>query len=293
VVSALIAFGPRRWLLGLPLAVGLILFPLMGLETGVDRMFSGGGDGGGGPRFTLLSYNVATAQKPEEVAAVIKQAAADVVVIQEYNDGIEELLAETFRGYYRHTAGQFSIASRFPIGDIYLPPQIPMAGSVPRSARFVRYKVDSPLGPLHLLNVHPVSPRNGFEEARGNGLLYELRQGRLGNSEGVRIMKLNSQLRRLQAEAISAEAARSPHPVIIAGDTNMPALSFILGTTFGRFQDGFETAGRGFGYTYPADRPWMRIDRILLDDRLGFRRFETVGGDASDHWAVYAVIGAK
>jgi endonuclease/exonuclease/phosphatase family metal-dependent hydrolase len=143
------------------------------------------------------------------------------------------------------------------------------------------------------LNVHPVSPRNGFEEARGNGLFYELRQGRLGNSEGVKVMKLNSALRRLQAEAIAAEAARSPHPVIIAGDTNMPALSNILGSTLGRFTDGFAAMGRGFGYTYPADRPWMRIDRILVDDRLRFRRFDTVGGDASDHWAVYAVISAR
>ena len=290
VVLALLAFGPRRWLLGLPVALWLLLFPLMGLETGLGRGSAGAGEG---PRFTLLSYNVETAQRPEEVAAVIKEAAADVVLIQEYNPDIEELLANTFRGFHRHTAGQFSIASRFPIGDVYLPPKLPVEGSEPRSARFVRYRVDTPLGPVHLINVHPVSPRNGFEEARGNGLLYELLRGRIGSSEGVAVVKANSHLRRLQAEAFAAEAARSPHPVIIAGDTNMPGLSYILATTLGRFQDGFEAAGRGLGYTYPADRPWMRIDRILVDERLRFRRFETLGGAASDHWAVYAVIGLR
>jgi endonuclease/exonuclease/phosphatase family metal-dependent hydrolase len=292
VVLALSLVGPRRLLWGTPLAVLFILFPLMGLETGADRWLGGGG-AGDGPRLTVLSYNVATAQRPDEVAAVIKEAAADILLVQEYNESIEEPLAQALRGFHRHTEGQFSIASRFPLSDIYLPPKLPIPGSEPRSARFVRYRVQTPLGPLTVLNVHPVSPRNGFEEARGNGFLYELLRGRIGRSEGVQVMKDNSFLRRRQAEEIAAEAARSPHPVLIGGDTNMPGLSYILGTTLGRFTDGFGVAGRGFGYTYPADRPWMRIDRILVDDRLRFRRFETLGGAASDHWAVYAVISGK
>ena len=91
----------------------------------------------------------------------------------------------------------------------------------------MRYRLKTPLGPLHVLNVHPVSPRNGLEEARGDGLLQGLRQGRFGSAEGIAVMQGNSYLRQRQIEEIATEAARSPHPTVIAGDTNLPEGSWI------------------------------------------------------------------
>jgi Endonuclease/Exonuclease/phosphatase family len=173
---------------------------------------------------------------------------------------------------------------------VYLPPKLDIPGSQPRSARFVRYRVDTPAGPLQVINVHPVSPRNGLEEARGDGFLHGLLRGRIGSDEGIATLRTNSLLRLHQARAIAAEAQRSAHPVLIAGDTNMPGLSWILASTLGEYRDAFAVAGRGFGYTYPATRPWMRIDRMLGDRRLVFHRCQVLPDIASDHLAVLADV---
>jgi vancomycin resistance protein VanJ len=289
VVLALALFGPRRLLWGLPVALGLILFPLMGLETGGVGLL-GRARAAERPALRILSYNIATVSEPERLADVIRDTDPDLVVFQEYRTDVEGALADVLRGFHRHADGQFAVASRYPLGDVYLPPKIPLPGSEPRSSRFVRYRVQGPFGPVTLLNVHPVSPRNGMEEARGIGLLHELRRGRIGRAEVVATIEGNAALRLRQAEEIATEAGRSPDPVIIAGDTNMPGLSWTLARTLGRYVDGFSAAGAGFGYTFPASHPWMRIDRILADERLVFRRFEVLPATASDHLAVLAEI---
>jgi vancomycin resistance protein VanJ len=291
VILALALFGPRRLLWALPVPLLVLLFPIMGLRLGLGAMFAPGEPGR--PVVRLLSYNVAATDDPAEVVEAIRSAAPDVVVIQEHTRSLEEALGTALPGFARHSEGQFAIASRYPIEDVYLPPTLEIPGLRPRSARFVRYRLKTPLGPVHVYNVHPVSPRNGLEEARGDGLLHSLKQGRLGDSEGIRRMMDNSVLRQRQVETFAADAARSPHPVVIAGDTNLPDGSFILRRALGGFSDGFARAGRGFGYTYPADRPWMRIDRILTDGRLAIDRFRVLPRQGSDHRAVVAELRLK
>ncbi len=285
VLLALVLFGPRRLLLLLPVYLAVLLFPLMGARV---NLFADSSTERGTLR--VLSYNVASTDDPTEVLNTIRTARPDIVLIQEHTESLQAALEKELADFARHNAGQFAIASRFPIEDVYLPPQIAIPNSAPRSSRFVRYRLKTPLGPLHVINVHPVSPRNGLEEARGDGLLQGLRQGRFASSEGISVMQANSFLRQRQIEEIVIEADRSPHPTVIAGDTNLPEGSWILRRSLGRFSDGFAEVGRGFGYTYPANRPWMRIDRILVDHRLTVRRFEVLPDRSSDHLAVLADI---
>jgi endonuclease/exonuclease/phosphatase (EEP) superfamily protein YafD len=290
VVLALGLFGPRKLLLLLPLPLGVLLFPIMGLKLNLTADNSG--PGGGAERGTLrvLSYNVAATDDADQVLAIIRGAAPDILLIQEHTDDFQEALDKAMPGLTRHREGQFGLVTRFPLEDVYLPSKIAIPGSPPRSARFVRYRLKTPLGSLQVFNVHPVSPRNGLEEARGDGLLQGLRQGRLGGKEGVAVMQANSFLRQRQVEEIVAEAGRSPQPTIIAGDTNLPDGSWIYRRALARYTDGFSAVGRGFGYTYPASRPWMRIDRILADHQLSFRRFSVLPQIASDHLAVLAEL---
>jgi endonuclease/exonuclease/phosphatase family metal-dependent hydrolase len=133
------------------------------------------------------------------------------------------------------------------------------------------------------------SPRDGLDELRGEGFTYELQKGRLYETRAPAIIRLNTELRTSQIAAI---ASRAPidRPVIIAGDTNLPGLSRLLRVHFGRFTDGFSTVGAGFGYTFPARHPWLRIDRILVDERLRFVRFQTGRALGSDHLSVFAVL---
>jgi vancomycin resistance protein VanJ len=288
VILALVLFGPRRLLWALPVPLLVLLFPIMGLKLGLGAAFRPGEPGR--PVVRLLSFNVGATDDPGPIVQAIQAAGADVVVIQEHTASLEEALGAALPGFARHREGQFAIASRYPIEDVYLPPRLEVPDSPPRSARFVRYRLKTPLGPVHVYNVHPVSPRNGLEEARGDGLIEGLRQGRLAQSEGIKRMNANSVLRQRQVETFAGDAARSPHPVIIAGDTNLPDGSRVLRRTLGGFSDGFSRAGRGFGYTYPADRPWMRIDRILTDHRLAVDRCRVLPEQGSDHRALLAEL---
>jgi endonuclease/exonuclease/phosphatase family metal-dependent hydrolase len=102
-------------------------------------------------------------------------------------------------------------------------------------------------------------------------------------------MEANTRDRLAQVSALAAEAARSSAPVIIAGDTNLPGLSWALSRWLGGFSDGFAEAGRGFGYSYPAQRMvWMRIDRILAGSRFRFLDVTTISPGVSNHLAVAA-----
>jgi endonuclease/exonuclease/phosphatase family metal-dependent hydrolase len=88
------------------------------------------------------------------------------------------------------------------------------------------------------------------------------------------------------------DVQRSPYPVIIAGDTNLPGSSWALAHWFGEFQDGFDEAGSGFGYTYPLGkrRPWLRLDRVLAGPQFRFVDFGVIESKASDHLAVLAEL---
>src|SRR5262249_15173174 len=138
-------------------------------------------------------------------------------------------------------------------------------------------------------NVHPLSPRDGIDSLRGQGFMHELESGAFFRGDKHELVE-NTALRRAQVEAVAALAVQSTNTVIIAGDTNLPGPSRLFDAALGRWQDGFEAAGRGFGYTYPAHRrlAWMRIDRILAGPQLRFLDFEVGAGHASDHYCVWA-----
>ncbi len=84
------------------------------------------------------------------------------------------------------------------------------------------------------------------------------------------IVNDNSGLRALQVADFAAVAAQEKVPVVIGGDTNLPALSYTLHHSLSAYHDAFTEAGWGFGYTHPVGgrhAPWMRIDRIMGERR--------------------------
>jgi endonuclease/exonuclease/phosphatase (EEP) superfamily protein YafD len=128
---------------------------------------------------------------------------------------------------------------------------------------------------------------------RGQGLRREILSGRLFSSDSA-VFQANSGLRTLQVQSFSAAAQGETDPVVIAGDTNLPGLSYVFHRYLSGYQDGFTKAGWGFGYTFPADRhPWMRIDRILSSDALRFVGFEVGKSRASDHHCVVADLQVR
>jgi len=284
LVGLLAWLGPRR-LAPIPLVATLIvLFPIMGLV-----MCGGSVAPSGAPRLRVLSYNVDSARRTTAaLAAQILEAKPDIVLLQEGDPQIGEQATAGLAGFVRYGSGQFYIASRWPNVQVYDPPKIPFRRPDP-TPRFLRYTLATPLGLLDVYNVHPISPRDGFEAIRGSGLRSEVESGGVFEFDRSSITN-NTELRRAQARTITNLARTSAHPVILAGDTNLPAGSGIFADTFGRYQDGFAEVGRGFGYTFPAHKrfAWMRIDRILAGPSLRFLSFEVGDHRASDHYCVWA-----
>ena len=188
-------------------------------------------------------------------------------------------------------SGQFILASRYPILEMVEPPKIPYRG-VLRSPHFVRFRLLGPQGPFLVYVVHPPSPREGLSDLYGDGLKAEIGTGRiLANVRAFGLITTVAGLRTAQMCNVAADANAAADPVVIAGDTNLPGSSWAFAHCLGGFQDGFATAGNGFGYTFPSTkrrRPWMRIDRILANDRFRFLHFEVAPPMSSDHRAVIA-----
>jgi vancomycin resistance protein VanJ len=304
-VPALLYAGPRWMLLTQAASLGLVLFPLMGLElhplAASSALVSRGARGAGGapvPKIRLLSFNIFFGEAGCE--AILKEIAAhdpDVILLEAAIGSCDRALAARYPSMHiERGGGEFVLASKFPIRDFYRPLDFP--GSPIVGQAFVRYTLETPLGAIDLYGMHPYSPRHAFEGARRDletPLRAQLNEPHL--PEGRLAIDNNTSARRRQVEAVTAAAAQSTNRVIIAGDTNLPALSRIYARSFtgGAWKDGFATVGNGFGYTFPThwkfdQGPWMRLDRIFVGTGLRFLQFEVGGRGASDHCPVIADI---
>lgn len=278
--------APLRFLALQVVSILLLLFPLMGLNPGLGRLQARPS----GPVIRLMTFNVSFGRAG--VANVISQArgaGADIVLLQDASFRLQDELKKGFQGWQLRVDGEFIIATRFGIGNVFVPPDLvyPQGRG---GAHYVHYALDTPLGSVDVFNVHPTSPRPGLEEVRGNGLRQEIMSGRLLLGKASGPVEWNAYRRRRQVAGIAERANASPHAVIIAGDTNLPGLSWILGEHLGNYRDAFSQAGAGFGFTFPSNRPWMRIDRILTNGRLRAVDFGVGAATRSDHRSVFAVL---
>jgi vancomycin resistance protein VanJ len=276
----------RRWrfLITQLVALGLVLFPLMGLvlpgSTGRD----------GSPVLRVMSYNANSGFWGwEKVMGQIDVYKPDVLLIQEIVSDPRQGLALLKQRYPAvQSSTQFIVASRYTIESTVDPDRLPVDGKQ-RSPRFVRHLIETPLGPIAFYNVHPLSPRQGLMQLRTGGFKRGLLTGSLLRGETARRLQEDGRVRDVQVATFATAASKETVPVVIAGDFNLPGLS--PGLRFlAPFQDGFREAGWGFGYTYPVGRrAWMRLDRIYASPALRFVHFE-VGSHswASDHHAVVA-----
>ena len=287
-------WGTRRWVALQLAAVLLAVFGLLGLEPGLRRDGRGAQD----PRaIRLVSYNIDLgAHGVPAIVAQVMRLQPSLVLLQEAQDGLVVQLRQAFAGWHVDQRDQFFIASRFPILEVRQPDQLHyQAGEGggrkdgEGGAHFMAYTIDTDRGPIDVFSVHTTSPREGLEDMRGQGFLSELRHGHVLLGRGAATLTFNAYRRRRQVEAVAAAVRASNHPVIVAGDFNLPGLSHIVHDNLGDLDDAFVSAGRGFGYTYPSKLPFLRIDRIFT---RGLRTVDFRLGDpfASDHLCVSAVI---
>ena len=236
----------------------VVLFPVMGLHLGWSRT----------PEekvIRIASYNVyfGKMNRPvlmEELAAIVRDV--DILLIQAPHESMPAKLRERFADRRVEHFEDFVIISRLPIRELIKPK--PIAEDV--RAMYAGYVVEAEAGPLTVYNVHPFSPRHG-----------------LFSDE----MDTNIDNREKQIDGAVEAAKANGAPYVIIGDTNLPPLSGIGRRRLTGLTDAFEQVGFGFGYTFPAKRPWMRIDRAFGSEGIRFLDFHVGPLGESDHRPIF------
>jgi endonuclease/exonuclease/phosphatase family metal-dependent hydrolase len=90
-----------------------------------------------------------------------------------------------------------------------------------------------------------------------------------------------------QAEIIKEHKSNCEYPIIICGDMNNSAFSYVYRSIRGLLQDTFEEAGSGFGKTYNFKYYPARIDYIFVDEKMKVKSFENFPNFVnSDHYPI-------
>lgn len=195
----------------------------------------------------------------EKLDDELDATSADLLVLQAAYDSLGDRLRRRYPEKSVHQSSELVLVSRFPIRDVEEP------AALPPNVRpmFVTYLLDTPFGPLVLTNVHPYSPRHAL----------------FGEADA----RENIDAREAQIAAAVASARRRGAPFVIAGDTNLPEWSAIARRHLADLGDAFADVGFGFGFTFPAKRPWMRIDRVMHGPGVRALEAKVMDRGASDH----------
>lgn len=146
---------------------------------------------------------------------------------------------------------------------------------------------------IRVLNVHLQSFKLGNEHYT---YLRSLKDSTIDALNIPKTKQLASQLykgfkkRTSQMKLVLEQVKTSPYPVIICGDLNETALSYVYEELTDNLCDAFLEAGNGLGITHTSGYPFMRIDYILTSPGVKPVSFHVVEKELSDHFPIVAEI---
>ena len=93
-----------------------------------------------------------------------------------------------------------------------------------------------------------------------------------------------------QVASIIAHKEKAPHPVILAGDFNNTAFSYIYKRLKNGMNDAFQERGNGLGTSFYFNKYPLRIDFILVSEELEILDFTNRKESFSDHYPIISTI---
>lgn len=97
-----------------------------------------------------------------------------------------------------------------------------------------------------------------------------------------------------QAEILKEHIKQCPYPIIICGDMNNSAFSYVYRIIKGKSKDCFEEEGTGFGQTYKFKYYPARIDYIFADEKMTVKKFESFPDfENSDHYPIMTQLSLE
>lgn len=244
------------------------------------HLFGGvlGDKSGSGGDLTVASHNVrADNPDPFGTARALAASGADVLALEELTRQAQGTYKKELAKAYPYQAvlGTVGLWSRLPLSDVR-PVDIqtdygPLAATKPADvkasyARALRATVTTDHGPLAVYVAHlgsaRVNPRAGF---------WTVHRDRNAQALG---------------KAIAAEHEKR---VVLLGDLNGTMDDRAFADLTSQMRSTQETAGGGFGFTWPAKFPVARIDQILVKGVEPVNSW-TLPATGSDHLPVAATI---
>jgi vancomycin resistance protein VanJ len=274
--------GGRKRIWAVAAAAFVWLFLLMRLTVSLP---AGGNAAPGEYDLRIVTLNLhRRASDPAAFAELIRRERPHVAVMQDWSENHRQDLFPPGEWHTRRNGSMF-LASRFPIRETENLALDRLRGDPAttvyddRAGIAVRYRLDTPAGPLHLFNVHFTSPHEGFDRLMEHG-----------PAAAGGFIQTNSGWRRTESEVIRrrAESVPAGEPVIVAGDFNTPVESPIYREMWNEYENAFGEAGNGFGLTYRVRRTQVRIDHVLVNQRLRPLRCRVGPTTGSPHRPVIA-----
>ncbi|EGV44381.2 endonuclease [Bizionia argentinensis JUB59] len=115
----------------------------------------------------------------------------------------------------------------------------------------------------------------------------------LNQEDSERLLKQTKKTfvkQQFQTELFLKHKKASPYKMIITGDFNNTAFSYVYKELKGDLNDAFIQAGNGFGRTYDFKFFPIRIDFILSDPSFEITNFKTIDDKHSDHYPIMATL---
>ena len=249
--------------------------------------------------FTVMSYNVRLFNVfkwldrddvPANILAFINDKNPDILCIQEFSNSANIDL-KVYRHRYIFMEGNKiktgqAIFSKFPIidqGNIVFP-------NSNNNVVFADIKKGKDI--IRVYNMHLQSIKISPDVNEINENIDAIDQGK-SQKLFNRISKAFKKQQQ-QAEMIKEHKKDCPYPIIICGDLNNSAFSYVYRNIKGKLKDAFEEAGKGFGPTYKFRYYPARIDYVLADDKMTVKKFESFPEfENSDHYPIMAKLSME
>ena len=242
--------------------------------------------------FTVMSYNVRLLNVfkwidrddvPADILGFINDKNPDILCIQEYAASAKIDLKVYPHRYIFTTGNQIktgqAIFSKFPIidqGNIVFP-------NSNNNVVFADIKKGKDIIRVYNMHLQSIKISPDVNEIDENiDVINQQKSQKLFR----RISKAFKQQQQ-QAEIFREHKNECKYPIIICGDMNNSAFSYVYRSIKGKMKDAFEEAGTGFGATYKFRYYPARIDYIFTDDIMTVKSFESFPDFVnSDHFPI-------
>lgn len=240
--------------------------------------------------YNTQSGNIHMNKTYEEFIELISSSNPDIICFQEIN--IEYKTFKTVLEKYPHYCerpGQ-SILSKYPMekfGDLKLEKIRTGNGTLWADINIEGEKIR--VYNLHLHSNKITSEVNELSENIGLDELNDKENWTV--TKGILSqVKHAAKIRAEQSITVKKSINASPYPVVICGDFNDPPQSYTYRKLSENLKDTFIEAGKGLGFTFNGNIPFLKIDYIFVSPEIHVSSTKNISSKLSDHKPVVSML---